>query len=332
MYLLEYIWIDAKDQLRSKTKIVDTLELFNKPPIWTYDGSSTGQATGTHSDIILKPVNQFNDPFTHMYPGRLVLCETYTADDLPHGTNHRPKCAETAKQYASLLPLFGIEQEYLLMETDQSKPLGWYSRERPGCGAQDPYCGVGNDRAFGRPIALEHMEKCLEAGLKICGINAEVTLSQWEFQLGLLSALEISDQLWIARYILHRVCELHKCTVTFHPKPLVGWNGSGGHTNFSTEKMRLPGGLTEIKAACEKLALKHAEHIAVYGTDNEQRLTGHHETASIHAFSYAVADRGCSIRIPLLVSKNGCGYLEDRRPAANLNPYLVTEIIMRTTF
>ena len=339
MYLLEYIWIDAHDQLRSKTKIPDTLEQFNNPPIWTYDGSSTEQATGTNSDIILKPVATFKDPFQqHLnYPSTLVLCETYTSEGQPHITNYRAQCAITSQKAADQQPLFGIEQEYLLMETDGSKPYCWNTLEQPGCGPQGPYyCSVGADRAFGRKVVQEHMEMCLYAGIKIGGVNAEVMPSQWEYQIGPLPPLEVSDHLWVSRYILNRVCEKNKCVVTFHPKPFIGWNGSGGHTNFSTEKMRLMGstdakqGMTEIIAACEKLAQKHDEHIAVYGEHNDQRLTGHHETASIKSFSYGVANRGSSVRIPLLVAKEGYGYLEDRRPAANLNPYRVTNIMMQT--
>lgn len=331
-YVLEYVWIDGFGELRSKTKIVDNKDQYDKPPLWTYDGSSTGQATGTHSDVILQPVNRFIDPFSNgEYCGSLIFCETLTSDGRPHVSNHRSACVETYYKCHSEEPLFGIEQEYLLKEINGLLPFGWATLQDPGCGPQGPYyCSVGADRSFGRHIAVDHMKKCLKAGIKIGGVNAEVMPSQWEFQIGPLPPLDVSDQLWMSRYILHRVCELNKCIVTFHPKPLVKWNGSGGHTNFSTKGMRSPGGMHEIVAACELLAGKHKEHMAVYGQDNDQRLTGHHETANINDFSYGVANRSVSIRIPLMVEREGCGYLEDRRPAANLDPYWVTNIMMET--
>ena len=300
-------------------------------PDWTFDGSSCGMATGFDSDIILKPVAYYKNPFIQWCESYLVLCECFNKDGTPHIINHRQKCIETFKKCIDEKPLFGIEQEYVLLERD-GKPYKWTNPEDPGIGSQGPYyCAAGGDRLFGREISNKHLEYCLKAGLKVCGTNAEVMASQWEFQIGPLNPIEVSDQLWMARYILNRVCEEYNCSVTFHPKPYKGdWNGSGGHTNFSTKKMREQDGLDEIKVACEKLSKTHEAHMKVYGRDNEQRLTGLHETSSIHDFSWGISDRGKSIRIPLQVNVSGCGYLEDRRPAANLEPYLVTEVLMNT--
>ncbi len=369
--ICEYVWIDAFGDMRSKVKVIYTKVECNKPKLliqeWSFDGSSTGQATGTDSDVILKPVAIFKNPFiTYQEFTFLVLCECYNKDKTPHITNTRSKCIETYNRCKDEEPLFGIEQEYVLFQCDQphqpdkpgqpqqqdrpgqqDRPYGWKDPSNPGIGGQGPYyCSVGGDRAFGRKISEKHLQLCLEAGIEICGTNAEVAASQWEYQIGPLPPLQVSDHLWMSRYILMRITEDYDCYVSFHPKPYKhlgghegqegqgwqrGWNGSGGHTNFSTIAMRNEGGIEHIIKACEKLGEKHSEHIEVYGKHNEERLTGLHETSSIDGCTWGYSDRGKSIRIPLQVVENKCGYLEDRRPASNLDPYLVTEKIMNTT-
>ena len=271
----------------------------------------------------------------------LVLCDCYNKDGAPHATNARTRCAKTETACATEEPLFGIEQEYVLFERLKmhqylSQPYQWVNGSNPGCGGQGPYyCSVGGDRCFGRNIVDQHLQACIYAGIEICGTNAEVMASQWEFQIGPLPALQVSDQLWMARYILSRITEEHGCCVSFHPKPMGGWNGSGGHTNFSTAAMRgsnpeSTDAMDAIKTACIKLQANHAEHMSVYGEHNAERMTGLHETSSMHECTWGISDRGRSIRIPRHVANQGHGYLEDRRPAANLDPYLVTERIMRT--
>lgn len=342
-FYLEYIWIDGVNNLRSKNKILnidlDELSLENIPE-WNFDGSSTYQAVGKHSDIIMKPVRLYNNPFVKYIKSYLILCDCFNKDLTPHKTNSRYKCKSTYEKYIKYECLFGIEQEYTLFERNKNNlsehgcnlPYKWMKHDNPEIGGQNPYyCSIGGDRAFGRDIVDKHLEFCLEAGIDICGTNAEVMASQWEFQIGICDALKVSDDLWTARYILQKITEKYDCYATFHPKPYIGdWNGTGGHTNFSTKEMREEGGIKYIYEACEKLKLKHNEHINVYGEENYKRLSGKHETSSINDFSYGVGDRGCSIRIPINVYNDKCGYLEDRRPASNLDPYLVTEIMIST--
>ncbi|ARF08831.1 glutamine synthetase [Catovirus CTV1] len=330
--LLEYVWIDAFEKTRSKTKIVFDKKILEPSdcPEWTFDGSSTGQAEGWHSDIILKPVALFKDPFRKLDNAFLVLCETFNKEGTIHATNNRIRCVEISKLTTVFDPWFGIEQEYVIYDKN-NKPYMWLNDEEPGFGKQGPYyCSAGGNTAFGRNIVEDHLLLCIYCGIKICGVNAEVMPSQWEFQIGPLDPISVCDQLWISRYILDRVCEQYNCWANYDPKPKKGWNGSGCHTNFSTNIMRQENGYDHIIQACEKLRCKHLEHICVYGKDNEKRLTGNHETSNINDFSYGVSHRGCSIRIPLLVVKENKGYLEDRRPASNMDPYLVVGKLLET--
>jgi len=327
----EYIWLDGRKptaKLRSKTKVIKgPVASLAEIPMWGFDGSSTEQAEGSFSDCMLRPVHFIIDPINHA-PNILVMCEVLNSDGSPHQSNTRHVLAEIAEKFKNDEAWFGIEQEYTLYRKD--RPLGW-----PENGFPSPqgryYCGVGFDEVHGRPLVEAHLKACLEAGLEISGINAEVMPSQWEFQVGPLSPLEVGDQLWLARWLLYRLGEDHQVYAKLDPKPMSGdWNGAGGHTNFSTKSMREAGGLEVIKKTCEKLGKFHKQHIRVYGADNDLRLTGKHETCSINDFRYGVSDRGASIRIPMATANSGRGYLEDRRPAANLDPYQVCAALMET--
>ena len=325
VYKAEYIWMDGAEptqKLRCKTKIIKTGK---EPPIWGFDGSSTNQAEGHASDRVLKPVFQCPDPIRG---GNdiLVLCEVFNIDMTPHSTNTRAKLRTVAEKYKEHDIWFGIEQEYTFFQG--IKPLGW-----PDNGFPAPqfgyYCGVGADEVFGRDIVEEHMQACIDAGLMIEGINAEVMPAQWEFQIGAADPITVSDHLWMGRWLLYRIAENYGVSATLAPKPVKGdWNGAGAHTNFSTKKMR------ESLAACEDAAKALGEeaalHIENYGAGIEDRLTGKHETCSYKQFKYGVSDRGASVRIPWQVAVEGKGYIEDRRPCANVDPYVVTRLITNT--
>ena len=331
--MAEYIWIDGHEptaNLRSKTKILsNAVSSVADIPSWGFDGSSTLQAEGTDSDCMLKPVWFCKDPLRGG-DNVLVMNEVYNPDGSPHKSNTRTALVELAEKFKDHDPWFGIEQEYILMNGKQ--PLGWPDKGYPERPQGLYYCSVGSEDIAGRDVVEDHMHACLDAGIAISGINAEVMLGQWEYQIGPVGALEVGDQLWVARWLLERIGEDYGVRVELHPKPIKGdWNGSGAHINYSTEAMRAPGGLTAIEEACEKLGQNIDKHIAVYGADNDQRLTGLHETCNINEFRYGVRDRGASIRIPMDTQKNGCGYLEERRPASNVDPYKACAALLNTT-
>jgi glutamine synthetase len=321
----EYIWIDGcipTARLRSKTKI---LSPGAEPPIWGFDGSSTNQAPGDASDCVLKPVYSVPDPIRGG-DNILVLCEVLLTDMTPHPSNTRAACVELAKEYADQDCWFGIEQEYTFFKG--IKPLGWPDNGFPA--PQGPYyCGVGADEVFGREIVEAHMDVCLAAGIEFSGINAEVMPGQWEFQVGPAGPVAVSDQLWLARWLLYRVAEHYGVNATLDPKPVKGdWNGAGAHTNFSTAEMRES--FDACVRACEALGERAMLHVENYGHGVESRLTGLHETCSYKDFRWGVSDRGASIRIPWQVERDGKGYIEDRRPNANCDPYVVTRLIVES--
>ena len=337
-YRATYVWLDGTQptaQLRSKTKV---LQHGQEIPIWGFDGSSTNQAPGEASDCVLKPV--FSCPDTSggcrdPEEDILVLCEVYNTDGTPHKSNTRRPCDIESQKFQEKLPIFGFEQEYTFMMRN-SQPYGFYEARMTHSGddfitlPQGPYyCSVGSGHAIGREVAEEHLDACLRAGLKVSGINAEVMPGQWEYQVGAIDPIAASDQLWVARWLLERIAENYDLIVSLEGKPAEGdWNGAGCHTNFSTEKMR--GSLQACTDACVALGENRAEHIKNYGHGIEDRLTGDHETCSYKDFKYGVSDRGASIRIPWQVEKNDGGYIEDRRPNANCDPYVVSALVVKT--
>lgn len=339
--IAEYIWIDGTiptAKLRSKTRVI----LGAHTPEWSFDGSSTNQSEGRNSDCKLHPIMIIKDPLRKYGENNiLILCESYY-NGLPALNNNRARLTKVAEKFKDRNFIFGIEQEYTLFKGHS--PLGWPDGGYPP--NQGPfYCGVGADETFGREVVEDHLNACYMAGIDIAGVNAEVMPGQWEFQIGPNDAVCVSDQLWLARYLLYRIAEKYGITVKLDPKPIRDLNGAGMHTNFSSEVMR--NSLEECERACRKLgsdvvgipsqsitcgrvepALKFPTE---YGYDSERRLTGLHETCSYEEFKYGIADRTASIRIPAHVKEDNGGYVEDRRPSANADPYSVTRYILEVT-
>ena len=326
---LEYIWLDGYKptaNLRSKTKIEEDFSgKLEDCSIWAFDGSSTQQAEGGSSDCLLKPVAIYPDPARNN--GYLVMSEVLNADGTPHESNSRATIDGDVDDDF----WFGFEQEYFIMDTETQLPLGFPVGGYPGPQGLY-YCSVGGKNTHGRELVERHADLCIDAGLNFEGINQEVACGQWEFQIFAKGAKKAGDQIWVARYLLDRLTEDYGWYIDYHPKPIKGdWNGSGMHANFSNTTLRTAGSKDVYEKICEAFRPVAKDHIAVYGADNDQRLTGLHETASINDFSYGVSDRGASIRIPILtVEKGWKGWLEDRRPASNADPYKVAARIIKT--
>lgn len=328
---LEYLWLDGYEtpNLRSKIKVIDTdnTPSLSCAPMWSFDGSSTKQATGNNSDCLLNPVKMIKSPLDDSY---IVLCEVLNSDGSLHISNKRHELKLLDEKYKHEEMWFGFEQEYVIYEARSNRPYKWPIDGYPAEQGRF-YCGVGGDVAWGRNISNEHLDACLQCGLSICGTNGEVMPSQWEFQLGILSPLEMADQLWLARFLLNRIAERYDANIKLDPKPVHGdWNGSGCHVNFSTKSMRQKCTESDVNIICSKLARNRKKHIDVYGKGNEKRLTGKHETCRIDEFRWGVSDRGASIRIPISTAKDDKGYLEDRAIAANCDPYLVCSVMLET--
>ena len=330
--ILEYVWLDGYQtpNLRSKIKVMDwdgDPEEFDccDIPEWNFDGSSTKQAPGSESECLLKPVRLYTSGL-----GRhLVMCEVMNSDGTPHRSNKRSTLRGTLDNTEDREFWWGFEQEYFI--TKGFKPLGF-----PDGGYPKPqglyYCGVGGNQVVGREMVNHHMHECLHHGMDITGVNAEVAVGQWEYQCFNTDTLKACDDLWMSRFLLYQEAESYGYDINITPKPVGGdWNGSGCHTNFSTKEMRTTGGQVYIENLMTNFKTNHAQHIAGYGEGNEQRLTGDHETQRIDTFTWGVGDRGASIRVPnAMVRDNWIGYIEDRRPASNCDPYKVANLIITT--
>ena len=324
---LEYIWLDGykpTQNLRSKTKVVEDFDgKLKSCSMWAFDGSSTQQAEGGSSDCLLKPVAIYPDPVRRN--GWLVMNEVLNSDGSAHESNGRATINDDDDDF-----WFGFEQEYFLWDPETNLPLGFPKDQTP---QGQFYCSVGAKNTFGREVMDRHLDICLDAGINVEGTNAEVAAGQWEFQTFAKGAAKAGDEMWVARYLLERLAEEYGLSIEYHPKPLgdTDWNGSGMHANFSNTTLRTCGSKETYEKICESFRPVVKEHIAVYGAYNDQRLTGKHETQSIHEFSYGVSDRGASIRIPIMTVENGYkGWLEDRRPSSNGDPYKIAAIIIKT--
>ena len=318
---IEYVWLDGyapEPNLRSKVRVTaNPITELSDVPEWGFDGSSTNQAEGYSSDCYLKPVRLYSN---YLSGTIYVLCEVMDNKGKAHQSNDRAKLKQDQDFWV------GFEQEYFIRSGHHKNILGFEK------GIIDPqgkyYCGVGG-QMVGRSLTEEHLDMCLNYGIGIEGTNAEVALGQWEYQIFAKGKITAADDLWMSRYFLYKIAEKYGYQIELHPKPIIfgDWNGSGLHTNFSNKRMREKGGEEYFNSIFKVFESRAKIHIENYGSDNHLRLTGKHETQSIDKFSWGVSDRGASIRVPKSVGETWKGYLEDRRPGSNANPYKVLQII-----
>ncbi len=353
-YIIEYVWIDGDYGLRSKIRTTNTINLDELE--WNYDGSSTNQATTSNSEVILKPVKILMNVYENLRFKKeyyleninnigvhfILLCHCVDNNNLPVKNNNYLYAKEIFEnpKVKNSIPWYGLEQEYFIVDPKTGYPVGFDLKDfkEPHEGQGKYYCGFNPEYNICKKIATKHLYVCQLNNIKISGINAEVACSQWEFQIGPVEGIEAAYHLWIARYLLLKIAEEEGYSVTFEPKPITwgDWNGSGCHTNFSTNDIRNGNlnenrnGLYYILDAMQKLEEKHKEHIEVYGTGNELRLTGKHETSDLNKFSYGIGSRNTSVRIGYKTYEDKRGYFEDRRPSSNMDPYLVCAKIAET--
>lgn len=331
--LASYVWVDGSGiNVRAKDRTFDFVPKTVKDlPIWYFDGSNTAQAKDENSDTYIFPQAIYHDPFRrgiHI----MVLADTYMYNYQPTLTNYRKGCLQLCEKGEVEDPWFGFNQEFFL-STPDNRPLGW----PPGGYPAPPgpyYCAIGANKIVARDLMEAFYRCCLYAGIHINGINPGTTPSQWNFQVGPSPGVKAADDLWMARYILARLAEEYGTVASFEPQPVPDWPGNGTFVYFSTKDMREEDGILVIERSIDKLARRHGAHINEYdannGLDNAKRLTGKNGLPHIKDFTAGVANRGCSVRIPRHVSEDKKGYLEDRRPASNADPYRVITIMIKT--
>ena len=358
--ICEYIWLDRDYNVRSKTRNIKIRSLLDKEktsclefeelqlmyenikefilkccspnifPSWNFDGSSTGQSIDNNTEVILNPCNHYKHPFPNY--DFIILCDIVNPE-FPEFFEYRRQAVQLFEKYKNENYWFGLEQEYFIMDSNSLTPIGYDNliKNNPSIQQGEFYCGNNGRLNHGRLIAEKHNRACLDIGIMVSGINAEVAVGQWEYQIGPCSPLKSCDDLIVSRFILQRIAEEFGHYISFEPKIMGDWNGSGCHINISSYKMRskTKGAYEAILKAINNLSNNHTETIKYYGSNNRLRMTGEHETSSFEKFTYGVGTRNTSVRIGNETFDNKYGYFEDRRPGSNINPYLALYALIR---
>lgn len=337
--LAEYIWLGSTgSDLRSTTRLLDKKpSCVEELPIVDVDGSASGQATSDSCEIFLKPRKIFSDPFRkgdHI----LVLCDTFLppllgdfepTDQLqPHPSNNRAPCEAVSRKAAGSEPMFAVEQEYLVLDPATGQAIGWGGQGlapheqhlRGLCGPGWP--GLSGAPANCRSFAEQHLAYCLHAGVKIAGMAAPHAYALLTYEVGPCLGVAMGDELWMSRYILLRLAQRHNVGVSWDPHHAPGEGGSlACRVKFSTAETRQPGiGMFAMQQQIANLEALHMQHMLAYGAGRARQLPG--------GFSCGVSNNTCTIMIPSKALIGRCGYYVDRRPGANMDPYLVTMLLV----
>jgi len=319
MSACEYVWVDAKGETRCKSKTV-TQKPGNADDclIWACNGAATGQATEEESDVYLVPRTLFSDPIRGG-DNTMVMCEAVLSTMEPAKGNFRAHCAEMFDKYATSDAWVGMEQQYTMMTADGSAPMA--SGAEGSCN-----CGVGSENmpAQMRELMDQHYAACMTAGIKMSGNNAEDAPGQGEFAVGpCQGGTEAADHIMMARHLMKKLGEPMGIAISFAPKPSKDQSGSGCFVNMSFNETRGEGGLQMLEKICRSFGRKFKEIQASVGdADNAERI-------NTEKFSFAVAARNTSVRIPRNCGMTGRGHLECRMPAGNCDPYKTNMILMK---
>ena len=336
VYFAEYVWLDSENNFRSKTRIISNKKenRFNLTcyPHWNYDGSSTGQATLDNSEVILEPYMIYPDVFRDFNIDVIIFCMSYkkNGDEINY-LSSRYNALQFFNEHSDLLPLYGLEQEFYMIDTNTNEPFNY---KPTSVDKNTYYCGVGagNVSKLVRTFMNQVMLMCCKADIILTGMNMEVSPGQGEFQVCNMG-IKACDDLMFLRYVLVRLGEDYNISIDFSPKIKLNnkLNGSGCHINFSTKQMRDENGYSFIEKALDKLNLQDKEeHLKYYGKNNTERLTGNNDTSKYDEFTVGKGNRGCSIRIPVNTIIENKGYFEDRRPGANIDPYIACSFLLRS--
>lgn len=222
----------------------------------------------------------------------------------PHLLTKNPLLPGT---YLALCDSYNIDGTPIATNTRVAAADAFNKEDEPWFGLDQEYTMRKTDMSMHvqRTVAKQHLAACLEAGIKISGFKTSSAPMQWEFQIGPCVGIEASDHLVLARFLLERIAEQYDIAISYDP-------AHGCYTNFSTRTTREPGGIEEIYKCMERLAKTHQDKEQC----NKNFVNQH--------FSVGLGSKNTSIRIPKQTFADKCGYFEDRRPAANMDPYLVT--------
>nr|CAH7745052.1 unnamed protein product [Callosobruchus chinensis] len=312
---LTYLWIDhTGENLRSKTRTLDfSPSTYKEVPIWNFNGFHTMKAPKEKSDYYLVPVSLYNDPIRRG-ANKIVLCETFDADEKPCKTNHRQKCVEALNKVCDHEVYIGFEQDYYIMGSD-GRPFGWPPMGEP---ISDRQYYASMCTVIGREITECIYRALLYAGVNVYSDCAEPAPSQWELKTNGERGVKPADDMWFSRWLMQRIAEDFGLCISFQPFVSPRWSKSGLHVTYSTKKMRDNDGMKYIQETIKKLEKCHTEMLKIYKS-----------TYLGDKFTSGIGDRTASVRIPKIVADKKKGFIEDRRPAGNADPYKIMEALIK---